>query len=166
MSLKYYEEERKAYPWHSAYRVNQDEALQICFRIFWALNLPALNIVFKCQDGSGRFTWSWFKSETKHKNRISLSKVTSIRTILHEIAHYTDYLNRVREIAAIDTSGCNGFLADGNSSVVTRCRIIRKEHYHGPRHRTEMAKLIKWFDENYRKNDMIDRTAVDMSKAA
>jgi len=159
-NLKYYREERAKYPWHSEYMVNADEALQICFRAFWVHGLPPLKLDFNRRDGSGFFRWSWFKGMVQKTNTISLSSVTSIRTILHEIAHYMDYLNRVREMAKIDPTGQNGFGAEMIGA--STCRRIRKEHFHGPRHKVEMAKLIKWFDEDYRKYDM----AVDTAKAA
>lgn len=159
--LKYYREERAKYPAHYAYRVNADEALQICFEMFWALGLPPLTINFRCPRGNGRFSWSWFKHETAKRNRISLSQITSIGVILHEIAHYMDYLNRVREMLEVDPSGCNGFHADNSLSDDKKamCRRIRKEHYHGNRHRIEMAKLVSLFDK-------IRTMPVDMAKAA
>jgi hypothetical protein len=152
MSLKYYSDERAMYPWHSEYRVNADEGLNIVFRAFWHFGLPALNVDFTRKHGDGFFRWSWFKSETKRANRISLSRVSAVRVILHEIAHYMDYLNRVQQMTKYDTTGQNGFSADMVGAA--NCRRIRKEHWHGPRHKVEMDKLIKWFDEDYRKNNI------------
>lgn len=159
-NLKYYREEQAKYPWHYSYKVNNDEGLQICFRAFWHFGLPPLKIDFDRRDGCGFFRWNWLKRLAKDTNRISLSQISSIGVILHEIAHYMDYLNRVREMDAIDSTGQCGFGAEMIGA--SACRRIRKEHFHGNRHRAEMAKLVRWFEEDYKKHFM----SVDMAKAA
>lgn len=163
MSLKYYREEQSKYQWHYSRRVNADEALQIVFRAFWHFGLPPLKIDFSRRDGNGFFRWSWLKSNAKATNRISLSQISCFGVILHEIAHYMDYLNRCREMDQIDTSGNMGFGAETmGTTKFERCKKIRKEHFHGNRHRAEMAKLVRWFDSTIRTEMM----ALDTAKAA
>lgn len=148
-NLKYYAEERQRYPWHFTHKVNPDAAMMIVERCWMELGLKPIPVRFVRQH-DGIFTWSWIKAETDSVNRIELCQINSIGVILHEIAHYMDYLNRCAELDIIDTTGRRGYGADTLGTVVMMmCRKIRKEHFHGPRHKVEMRKVIDWFNRTY-----------------
>ena len=116
MSLKFYSEERARHPEVFAIRVNADQAAKIVAECVKALGYPPVKLSFTDRKNSSgpEFAWNWYDPGVAP--RITLGVIESVGNILHEIAHYLDYLDRVRQLLALDPSGRNGTWPPSNSS--------------------------------------------------
>lgn len=155
MSLKYYADERAKYPNEGVLLLGEQQVRAICDRFFTSMNLKPLPVEFddRMERTAGAFIYNFFTRRCKLKFAAGL---ISARTVLHELAHYADFARRCREIDEIDHTASCGMPVEGTKglSAEAACAIrmatqkIRREHFHGPRHRLEMAVAVKWFNEN------------------
>lgn len=137
--LKYYREEAETYPFHNGFRLNSDQALFIVETAFAERGLAPIRVRFQdSRRWEGTFRWNWL---IPGRLELGYNRTCSIRTVLHELAHYVDYVGRQAEIQALKDAG----IAD-HRDLCARIRKIRKQRFHGPLHRAAMADLVAWFD--------------------
>jgi hypothetical protein len=152
MSLQYYRAEAKRFPWHSTTVVSSAATiLDICEKFFMAgFNAPAIRIKLDIATNSqsaGRFEWNWFTGYSQ----IRYQPKSTINTVLHELAHYLDFLDRQAQIKGLmatkpDYNTCtNAELTKYHKTLLK----IRKAHWHSAKHAALMVRVVAWFDSNF-----------------
>lgn len=148
--LKYYEEERKRFP-ELAYFVNSDVALKLARKLIEDYRLPDLPISFAGSAGASSSMFN-FRRGFPGYCKIRYTNVVRASTVLHELAHYIDYIERQIEIVNLSEN------MDDRAKVV---KSIWRKHWHGPRHRSIMNILFNWYKQTcvYQSNGTLDIAA-------
>jgi hypothetical protein len=142
MALKYYNEEKVKFPWHEGYSLGRDDIKALVDAACDNFGLQRCDVRFDIGPG-GKWVASFHFHWAFRTRYFRFSSVNTVRTVLHEVAHYLDWHERCKEIAMVQS------VSTSNSALMPIINKIKKAHFHGPRHRTAMAKLVAWFDKAY-----------------
>lgn len=148
MTLKYYRDENIRCWRFGGKTFTPAETVVMVDKLTDLMGLPRIKTEFTIRSSAGHdgmyrwhFVWETHKLAFKNKS-------TSLMLIMHEVAHYWDYFNRMREIkqrfgvAYADRRKTS----EDNQKLI---QIIKKKHAHGKAHKQYMDLLCAIVQKNF-----------------